>query len=109
MVDLDHGLHLVGDDVPGGEDVVHPIVAAAHAVAGADDAKLHRGAAGLEDALPDALGHLAQVVVARIGPVPAVGDADHGPGQVVVAVAHPFIKGADAGPDGTGQELLTPL
>ena len=98
VVQPGHGLHLVGDQVPGGQDEVHPVVAAAHAVTGADDAEFHRRSAGLENPLLHKAGHLPQVVVARGAGAPGVGNADQRTLQVIITVSHPLIEGADGGP-----------
>ena len=105
VVQPGHGLHLVGDQVPGGQDEVHPVVAAAHAVTGADDAEFHRRSAGLENPLLHKAGHLPQVVVARGAGAPGVGNADQRTLQVIITVSHPLIEGADGGPIRPGQHL----
>ena len=77
-VDLGHGLHGAGDQLPGGQDVVHADLALGDAVAAAHHAELHRRAAGPVDAGLDLLRHLAQVIVAGNALAPGVGDADEG-------------------------------
>ena len=88
QVDLRHGLDGVGDQLPGGKDVVHPVMALAHAVAAADDAKLNGGASGPVDAILYPLGHLPEIIMAGHALTPCVGDADHRPLQVLRGEAH---------------------
>ena len=74
----DLGLAGVGDDLAMGEAVVHAGVTLGQAVADGDGVELDRLTAGLEDALLDLLGELAQGLVARADLVPAVSDGDQG-------------------------------
>ena len=58
------GLHGVGDQLPGGQGIVHPPMAHDDAVAYADGGHHHRRAAGGVDAGLDSVGQLAEMGVA---------------------------------------------
>ena len=67
---------------------MHPVMALAHAVAAADDAKLNGGASGPVDAILYPLGHLPEIIMAGHALTPCVGDADYRPLQVLRGEAH---------------------
>ena len=90
QVDLGHALDGVGDQFPGGQDIVHTAMAVGHAVAAADHAELDGRAAGAVNAVLDPLGHLPQVIVAGDTLAPRVGDANDRPLQVLRGKAHGF-------------------
>ena len=95
-VGLCHDLHGVADDLTGGQNVVHTLMALCHTIAGSDGAELHSGAAGGIDAVFHILSHLVQIVVAGNQRVPGVGNADQGLAllQFAVRVAHGLEQGA---------------
>jgi hypothetical protein len=107
LVGLHHQFDAVCDDVTGGQNVTHALVALGNTVAGADDPELHRGAAGRTDAFPDRRGDLAEVGVAGDSGAPGVGDTDQGFFEILIGVAHGFIVGPVDTPLRPLQDFLT--
>ena len=89
---LSHDLDGVADDLTGGQDVVHTLVALRHTVTGGDRTKFHRGAAAGVNSVFHILGDLVQIVVTGDQRVPGASDADEGFAllQLAVGVAHGF-------------------
>ena len=90
-----------------GQDIVHTYVAIGHAIAAANHAEFYRGAASTVHAVPDTLGHLAQVEVAGVRLTPGIGNANDGPGQIVRGKAHRLIGGTVILVTQAGQKLFT--
>ena len=80
-----------------GQRVLHALVVHGDAVADADDGELDGRAAGHADAGLDRLGDLVQMDVAGDDLVLGVGDADHGPVDLLVGEAHGLEQGAVGG------------
>ena len=88
-VELGHGLHLAGHQVPGGQGIAVAGGVAAHAVADAGDGQLQGQAARPIDLLLELSDQLlVKGEVAGVHLVPGVDDADDGPLRVLLAHAH---------------------
>ncbi|MPM41805.1 hypothetical protein SDC9_88464 [bioreactor metagenome] len=75
-VGLGHNLHGVADNLPGGQNIVHPLVALRHAVTGGDGPKLHGSAPACVNAVLGIFRNLVQIVMSGHHGVPCVGDSD---------------------------------
>ena len=94
----DHGLDGVGDDLAGGQRILHAGVAHGDAVADGDGVELEGHAAGVADGLFDHLGHLVQVHMAGHDLAEAVGDGDKGLVDVRLGSGRRPAAGRDAAP-----------
>ncbi len=108
LMGLNHQFHIVGDQLAGRQDIVHPDVALSDAIAGGNQSELDRCTGCLQDALLHIFGNQLQVVVPGHDTVPRIGDADQRPREVFIAVPHRFINRALNRPFGSAQDALTP-
>ena len=98
IIQFSHRLYFIRYQAAGRKNETHTVIAASHTVAGSDNAKLHRCAAGLQNTLPHKLRHLTQVVMSRIRIVPCIRNSDQRPLQIIIAETHPFVERAHTGP-----------
>jgi hypothetical protein len=89
-----HQLDGIGDDLATDQRGLHAFGAHGDAVADGDGVELHGGATRGADAFLYLDGQLAQVVVARHGFDPGVGDSDDGLGEVCIGEPDAFQHGA---------------
>ncbi len=92
-----HALDAVGDDLPGGQRILHALVTHRDAVADADGVEFDRSAAGGEYAVLDGAGDCLEVDVARYDLVERVDDTDDGFSELAVCQSRRFQKGAVRG------------
>ncbi len=103
---LNHHLYVIGDQVAGGQDVVHSVVPLGNAVTGGDDTELHGSAPCLANPLFCIIRDQVQIIVTWDCAVPGVGDADKGPLQIIIAIPHGLVESALKGPLGALQDIF---